>query len=253
MLPYPIATTRTQKLEMIEHLKERLLQSYGNQILAIGAYGSIALESEGPFSDIELHVITKDFHPLKSFEFMYGEFKIEIGSLEKNQFIAEARTLDDSWAIKAGAYINILPIHDPDDVFGQVQHFPMEISHAAIRELMKEFMVWEPYETIAKIRTNYHNGNLAYLTLGTHDFLWQTAKLIGLANKSYYSTRARTFEESLEMQSIPSGYKELLKLFMDGKLEDKEQVYHLCENLWTGLNQWYEKMGLDYRLTNLPL
>lgn len=252
MLLYPIATTRTQKLEMIELLKERLLQSYGNQILAIGAYGSIALESEGPFSDIELHVITKDTQLIESFEFVYGKFKIEIASIEKSLFFAKAKKLDDSWAIKAGAYINILPIYDPDDVFGQVQHFPMEISDTAIKELMKEFMVWEPYETIAKIRTNYHNGNLAYLTLGAHDLLWQTAKLIGLANKCYYSTRARMFEESLEMQSLPSGYKELLNLFVDGKLEDKEQVYHLCENLWTGLNQWYEKMGLDYRLTNFP-
>lgn len=253
MLAYPVATTREEKLEMIHTIKEHLLTEHGESILAIGAYGSIAMEMDGPFSDIELHVVTKDAQLIESFEFVYGKFKIEIGAIEKDCFFAKAKKVDDSWAIKAGAYTNILPVYDPADLFGQVKFLPLEISDASIKEVMKEFMIWEPYETIAKIRTNYHSGNLAYLTLGVHDLLWQTAKLSGLANKTQYSTRARTFEESLVMPSIPSGYAELLGIFMDGKLEDKEQVYRLCENLWTGLNGWYEEMGLDYRLTELPL
>lgn len=55
------------------------------------------------------------------------------------------------------------------------------------------------------------------------------------------------------MESIPSGYKELLALIMEGQLNDKEKVYLLCEDFWTGLNNWYSDMGIDYRLKDLPI
>ncbi|MBT2570772.1 hypothetical protein J7I83_09185 [Planococcus sp. ISL-110] len=102
---------------------------------------------------------------------------------------------------------------------------------------MKEFMVWEPYETIVKIRNNYRAGNLNYLPTGANDLLWQTAKLIALANKKYYSTRARAFEESSEMKSVPSRYKELMHAIVEGQLHGKEKIYNLCEDLWPGLNK----------------
>lgn len=118
---------------------------------------------------------------------------------------------------------------------------------------MKEFMIWEPYETVGKIRNNYSVGNADYLHLGAKDLLWQTAKLIGLANKSYYTTPAKTYAESLQMEAVPVGYKELLAFNLAGDLRDHEKLYRLCEELWTGLNLWFDEMGLDYRMTELPL
>ncbi|MDJ0333548.1 kanamycin nucleotidyltransferase C-terminal domain-containing protein [Planococcus sp. S3-L1] len=253
MLAYPVSTTRKEKLEMIHIIKERLLSAHGDAILAIGAYGSIALETDGPFSDIELHVITEGASQLESLEFIYDKFKIELSAKDRRTFIKQAKEVDDSWAIKTGVFIHILPIYDPTHLFEEVKVLPFEALDAIRRDVMKEFMVWEPYETIAKIRNNYSSGNLNYLDLGARDLLWQTAKLIGLANKTYYTTRARTFEESLEMESIPSGYKELLRFIMEGQLHGKEKIYPLCEELWTGLNEWYSDMGLDYRLKELPI
>lgn len=253
MLPYPAPTTREEKLEMTNTLKERLLAARGDDILALGVYGSIALGTEGPYSDIEMHVITKDGIKMETLEFVYDKFKIELTTNNRTAFLKEAEEVDDSWAIKAGAFINIITVHDPEDFFEQIKNLPFKASDEARREVMKQFMVWEPYETMAKIRTNYSTGNLTYLPLGARDLLWQTAKLIGLANKSYYSTRARTLEESLKMKSIPDGYRELADFIQEEALQDKEKVLHLCEELWTGLNLWFDDMGLEYRLTELPI
>lgn len=253
MLTYPAPTTRKEKLEMISILKDRLLAARGEDMLAIGVYGSIALGTEGPYSDIEMHVITKDGIKIETLEFVYDKFKIELSTNEKTAFFQEAEEVDDSWAIKAGAFINILPIHDPENIFEQVKTLPFKASDEARRKIMKQFMVWEPYETIAKIRTNQSLGNSAYLPLGAKDLLWQTAKLIGLANKSYYSTRARTLEESLEMESIPAGYRALADFIQAESLQDTEKLHNLCEELWTGLNEWFGAMGLEYRLKKLPI
>lgn len=252
MLDYPFFTTRTEKLEMIHVLKNRLLSVHGDKLLAIGCYGSIALGKDEPYSDIEIHVITKELIHMKTPEFVYGKFKIEISLAEKEQFLEKAKAISASWAIKAGSFIHVLPVYDPSNLFEDIKTLPFASLNTSRERVMKEFIAWEPYETIAKIRNNYRNGNLDYLPIGASDLLWQTAKLIGLANKKYYSTRARTLEESVEMASIPFGYKELMLGMVAGQMADKEKTYRLCENLWSGLNERFAEMGLDYQLTELP-
>lgn len=252
MLPFPAATAKEEKIAMIQEIKKRLLQAHPNSIMSIGAYGSIALGKDGPFSDIELHVITQDGTSIKSHEFILDKYKIEISAKQKGEFFKQALEVDDSWAIKAGVFIHIMPVYDPYHVFEEVKQLPLQVSETALRETMREFMIWEPYETIAKIRNNYSINNFNYIPLGAKDLAWQTAKLIGLANKQYYSTRARTYEESLEMGLKPSGYKELVKCVMEGELSDKSDLYELCENLWAGLNQWFDELGIQYKVQELP-
>ncbi|MGE8204528.1 kanamycin nucleotidyltransferase C-terminal domain-containing protein [Heyndrickxia sp. NPDC080065] len=252
MLAYPVATTREEKYKMIEEIKDRLLAKYGEKILAIGVYGSIGQENEGPYSDIEMHVIVEDGLELNGYEFIYDKFKIEIGIEQKSELFKEAAEVDDSWAIKAGAFVHIIPFYDPTNLFLELKKQPFQASDSVFREIMREFMIWEPYETVGKIRNNYRNNNFDYITLGAKDLAWQTAKLIGLANKQFFTTRARTFEESLRMESRPKGYEELVHQMMAGTLTDKQHIYQLCENLWTGLNEWFEELGIDYKIKELP-
>ncbi|PLR79244.1 KNTase domain-containing protein [Bacillus sp. V3-13] len=252
MLPYPAYTSREEKIEMISSIKERLLSKYGEDILAIGVYGSIGQEKDGPYSDIEMHVITEDGIDIKGHEFIYGDFKIEIDTIQKNEMFKKAQQVGDSWPIKAGSFIHILTVYDPHHLFEEIKQLPFQVSSSAIKETMREFMIWEPYETIGKIRNNYQSKNFNYLPLAALDLAWQTAKLIGLANRQYYSTRARTFEESMKLKSKPSGYNELAQAIMAGRLDDKQHVYQLCENLWTGLNSWYDELGIDYIVKELP-
>lgn len=54
------------------------------------------------------------------------------------------------------------------------------------------------------------------------------------------------------MKSTPSGYEELVKKVMEGQLDDKEQVYQWCENLWEGLNIWFGELGIHYESKELP-
>ncbi|MDR9856490.1 kanamycin nucleotidyltransferase C-terminal domain-containing protein [Paenibacillus sp. VCA1] len=252
MLPFPFPASREEKLQIVDRIKNRLLDLYGDDILAIGIYGSTALGKEGSFSDIELHVVSADGVQIQGHEFIYDKFKIEISPKQKSEIARQAAEVDDSWAIKAGVFINILPVYDPGRFFEELSQMPMRVSQEAIRSVMREFMIWEPYETMGKIRNNYASGNLNYIPMGAKDLTWQTAKLIGLANKQFFSTRARTFEESLHMASQPSGYVELVTRVMEGNLIDKGYVYRLCENLWTGLNEWYEELGIEYRSKELP-
>lgn len=144
MLAYPSATSRQEKLDFAKEVATRLQEKFGDTILAIGIYGSLAQGTDGPYSDIEMHVVTKDGFKLAPYEFIFGKYKIELTTVEKGEFITKARELDDSWAIKAGAYITIKPVYDPQEIFNMVKELPLQISQDAIRDIMREFMIWEP-------------------------------------------------------------------------------------------------------------
>ncbi|PYZ97788.1 hypothetical protein CR205_04125 [Alteribacter lacisalsi] len=251
-LSFPAATTRKEKNDMITEINDRLLDSFGSKIAATGVYGSVGQETEGPFSDIEMHIVTRDGERLPDYEFIYEDFKIELSCSEQSELLRKAGTVDDSWAIKAGAWIHVKPLYDPENFFAELRQIPEQLSYDEIKAVMREFMIWEPYETMGKIRNNYASGNHRYLPMAARDLAFQTAKLIGLANRKYYRTRARMFEDSLKFPSRPSGYERLLELLLEGELHPSHKVYDRCENLWTGLNLWYEELGIDYKEDTFP-
>ncbi|OHR63609.1 KNTase domain-containing protein [Bacillus sp. HMSC76G11] len=253
MLSFPAKTTREQKMNMIELIKEKLLNTYEQKIVAIGAYGSVGFETDRQYSDIELHIVTDNGFRLQNYEFVYKDFKIELSMNERNELFKKARMVNESWPITAGVYINILPIYDPNDLFEELKKLPFQSSDEAFKEVMREFMIWEPYETVAKLRNNAAVKNDGYIPLGAKDLTWQTAKLIGLANKKYFSTKAKTLEEAISMDSKPSGFRELAVMVMEGKLSNKEDVYQKCEDLWEGLNEWFCELDIEYRSIDLPL
>lgn len=251
MLSYPTSTSRVEKLEFIDRIKNMLLTKYSDDIEAIGIYGSIAQEKDGPYSDIELHVISRDGVNVRGYELINHPFKMEISTAQKTEWFMKASMVDDSWAIKVGSFIHITSLFDPNSLFEKARKIAFSVSDEAIRKVIKEFMVWEPYETMGKIRNSYVTNNLSYLPRAVFDFTWQVAKLIGLINKQHYSTRARTLEESVAKPIKPAGYSELAIKVIRGELTDKEELYRLCENLWTGLNELLEDMDIDYRSNNL--
>ncbi|WYP26913.1 hypothetical protein NSQ54_02020 [Alkalihalobacillus sp. FSL W8-0930] len=144
MHPHPKQTTLNQKLELAELLKTKLLETYNDQIIAIGLYGSLGLGTSGPYSDIELHVITLDEVKIPQHEFVYDAFKVEISSREESAAIRRASEISDAWPIKAGSSIHVRPLYDPNDFFRRLKKLPLEIPDEHFREAMREFMIWEP-------------------------------------------------------------------------------------------------------------
>lgn len=252
MIVGPTATTREDKWAFVHVVQEKLRKRYPKEIIAIGVYGSMARGTDGPFSDIEMWVIIRDGLKMSGHEFIWDAFKVEIDVMERRAFYNLAKTIDDGWAIKAGTFVDVRALYDPELVFDVVKQLSMAISDERIHEVMREFMIWEPYETMAKLKNTIAEDHGSYVSLGATDLAWQTAQLIGLANKRYYTTRARTFEESLNMPCKPTGYGELVQAIMAGTLGDAAQVYALCESLWCGLNEWFNTLGITYTVDELP-
>ncbi|MGN7456353.1 kanamycin nucleotidyltransferase C-terminal domain-containing protein [Paenibacillus pasadenensis] len=248
MLPYPAATTREQKLAYAHRVKDRLLAEHPGRILAIGLYGSVARGTDQPCSDLELHVVAPDgAEPLPGDEFVELPFKLELSCRTRAGYLARAARVDDGWPIWAGSFTHVMPLHDPKGLFALGAQAALDGSEEAFRGVMREFMVWEPYETMGKIRNLRASGENGHLPRAAMDLTWQAAKLIGLANRRPFTTRVRTLREAAALPSQPDGFAELAALSESGRLQHADELHAACERLWSGLNRWFEELGLEYR------
>ncbi|CAC7780316.1 Kanamycin nucleotidyltransferase [Staphylococcus aureus] len=46
--------TREERMKIVHEIKERILDKYGDDVKAIGVYGSLGRQTDGPYSDIEM-------------------------------------------------------------------------------------------------------------------------------------------------------------------------------------------------------
>ncbi|KGP90578.1 KNTase domain-containing protein [Pontibacillus chungwhensis BH030062] len=248
----PAQTTPEEKQTMIQTIVNKHVTKHRNDIVAIGVYGSVANGNAGPYSDIEMHIVTKDGVLLESHEFIYPPYKIEIGSIERSKIIEKAKRYECTWPIWAGSFINVLRVYDPEGFFETLKIYPYSHNEEEKRGVMREFMIWEPYECMGKIRNAYAKGHLTYIPQGAHQLLRKASLLVGLQNNSFYSTQSKMFEEAMQLPSKPPGFNELALLVLSGELTDSEVVYKHCEDLWQGLNTWFDELGIQYKVTSLP-
>ncbi|MEK4439239.1 nucleotidyltransferase domain-containing protein [Paenibacillus sp. FSL K6-2862] len=117
MLSFPAETSRKEKLDFINEIKNKLLEKYDKDIEAIGIYGSVAQAKEGPYSDIELHIISRDGANIPNRELIYHPYKLEISTKQKSEWFHQASVVEDGWAIRTGSLVHITSLYDPNGIF----------------------------------------------------------------------------------------------------------------------------------------
>lgn len=254
-LTYPSSSTREEKLKHAHMIKELMLNRYDTAVIAIGLYGSLGAGTELPYSDIEMHVIVDDTVSPRDFEFIWNDYKLEINIRSEQELLQAAKIVDMKWPITTGSLIRVLPLYDPKKYFERVKQQAILTMQQLepFKQLATTYMIHDLYETMGKIRGNMEAGERGYIPLGAIDLVWETSMVIGLMNRQYFTTRARTIEEAMNLPSLPNGYQALAAKVIQGSLEDVEQVYGWCEDLWSGLNEWCEQLGIAYKTEHVSL
>jgi kanamycin nucleotidyltransferase len=212
--------------------------------MAVGIYGSLGRCSDGPFSDIELHVIVKGEEIERAFEWSAGPWKAEVDVYSPDVFLAEAGKLDDLWPITQGAFARVLPLHDPKRLFHRAAHAVFDHTLDEYNALIRDVLIGDLYEVIGKARNAIARGQTGDLAAEAVLAARYAACVVGLANRFLYSTGPEIFPESLSLPGRPNGYDELIELVMQGELSNPRRVVNILDALWEGEEAWAESCGL---------
>jgi kanamycin nucleotidyltransferase len=240
----PQPMDHSHRLELAREIAGRFQAHYGESVLALGVYGSLARGTDGPYSDIELLCVLRGEGIEQNHEWSAGAWKAEVNVRSQDVALREAAELDVDWPITHGAFTHVLPLRDPEAFFPRLRDAALAHSDDEFRQVMCDVIVGEVYERVGKARNARAEGNAACLPALALDLAKMGACLIGLAQRHVYATSARMFSESLALPGAPAGYAELCRLVMSGELADAARNVDVIEAFWAGVEQWAQERSL---------
>lgn len=232
------------RLALAQKIAARARQIYGDQLLAIGLYGSLARGADGPFSDIEMMCILSTSGEDYTHEWAYDGWKAEVNFLSQDVALHSAAEVDFDWPRTHGSYTRTLALYDPAGFLSRLQEAALNHPRSDFRDAIHDLIVGEIYELVGKLRNARHDcydNGLPALALSLAE---RGAYLAGLANSHLYTSGTRLLEESLELPDLPDGYEDLCRLALTGELNDPQRLLGVCETFWTGIETWAARNGI---------
>jgi kanamycin nucleotidyltransferase len=234
--PHP--QDRTRRINHLNMFVEKLDMLYPDHILAIGLYGSMARNQDGPYSDIELFCIVNIAGVDTTFEWIYGDGKAEINVYGLDVARKQAWGVTEKWALSQGQFVYARCIAGSAEILEELKELALTPSLGAIEQIIRDMIVEDLYEWIGKLRNIVEAGKENGIAPLACHFAETTALLLGLANRKIYTTAMSMLAESLYLPDLPDGYEHLCNLVLSGELENIEKVRQTLEAVWAGLIEW---------------
>ncbi|KFM94500.1 kanamycin nucleotidyltransferase [Paenibacillus macerans] len=143
----PVEITRGERLETCREIAARLHEVYGENIRAIGVYGSVSRGTDGPFSDIEMFCVLKgEGEPAEfSYEWSAGPWKAEVDVCSADVLLRTASTVEGDWPLTHGPFFSPLSLYDPEAFFFRLKEAAESPTKEDFRRAINEVLVGEMY------------------------------------------------------------------------------------------------------------
>lgn len=249
--PQPISLE--QRRQTAHEIAAALQNHYQERLLALGVYGSLARQTDGPFSDIEMHCIVQGEGVELAYEWSAGAWKAEVDVYSPEMILAQAAEVDGDWSITHGAFVRVWPLYDPQAFFLRLKETALSQAEEVFRFRIKEVIVGDLYELVGKVRNAWAAQTLACLPEYAMHMARGTACLVGLAHRHLYNGSATLFEEALALPDAPRGFNALCCRVMSGHLSSAQSIVREMNALWAGIESWAteHEINLNDRLEEL--
>jgi kanamycin nucleotidyltransferase len=211
---------------------------YGDKVVASGYYGSLGRGTDGPYSDIEMHCVVAGSGLDSTFEWNAGPWKAEVNVQSRDILLEDAARVEGDWPITHGAYSQVLAVYDPSDFFEELRIAVHSQPESKFQEAIKEIIVGDILEQIGKVRNAGALGNAGYLPSLACELARSGACLVGLANRSLFSSASQMYAEALALPNPPEGYQALCQMVTGGELSDTERIIQASNDFWEGVEEW---------------
>jgi kanamycin nucleotidyltransferase len=236
----PCAHTHEERIKRALKIEARLKSHYGDQLVALGIYGSVARGTDGPFSDLEMLCIVQGKSLETSYEWCdeVEGWKAELNVYSPDTFLGYAESLENDWPVTHGALTAVMPLVDPTHFFWGLQTVVFGHPQEAFDERIRALIVEDIYELAGKIRNAQNSGCFDNLLLYVVFQARYASCLVGLANRAVFSSASQMFREALQMPDRPKGFDDLCRLVMSGNAGDTQKICAAAESFWTGVRSW---------------
>jgi len=231
------------RLRIAHALKKKILKKFGNQILGIAIYGSVAKNEDRTYSDLEMFIVTKHKHAVSDVRYVYKGMTVEVSYISSRTMLRQARRVTPNWAIEADFYRSYAVLYEKNGWFKKLRRAVQVHDPQAFTKAIRKYMVWL-HELMGKIRNAFlYNDDHLFLWLTTF-FGWESIVLLGLLNHYYYKSERIVFDEVLSLPLLPRDYRKLLGIAFRFTPADRDTVYKGVKILYRELGRLARARGV---------
>lgn len=234
-----------ERVAFAQQIAARMVTAYGDALVAVAAFGSVARGDDTDTSDLELWAAFADDPPVRERYVAVRGMAVQIEYRSVAAMLDEARTVDRFWPINAAQYGVCLPLHGRGDFFAQLAGAvasPHEEGFApALRETMRRMS-----ETAGKARSNRTRGDTHALLKAGRGLVHEAMFLIGLANRRYFPHTRDLYRQAAQLPLRPEGYAELLDIAGNFTTTDADAVYAAAMVLWGRVQAFAHAQGIEW-------
>lgn len=241
----PMPMTREERARLAHEIAERALSVHGENIKAIGIYGSAARETDGPFSDLEMFCVLRSSGQDDDCEWAVRAWKAEVNFLSEDVMLRDAAFVDGLWPLTHGKYFVVRSLYDPEAFFAELRSAAESPDRDDFRRAVCGVITGELYELAGKWRNVRVQGPCTFLPTLAIETATYGAMLVGPHHRRCFSTRALVLPEALGMSDRPAGFDALCRLVMAGDLSKPDAILCACESFWDGVIEWAVRNGYD--------
>jgi kanamycin nucleotidyltransferase len=224
-------------------IADRIHRHYAERVLALGIYGSLARNMDGPYSDIEIFCIIEGVDNEENLEWSQGTWKAEVNVLSPDVLMRMAGKLDVDWSLTHGAFVNVLRIYDPYCIFEKLRIPVYDHNKDEILRALKEIIVVEILELIGKIKNLRKSVDQSGIGLMVYELIERASFLLSMDAQRLYSLKILMLQESLEITKRPDGYDNLCRMVIEGNLSNPDRIFAAADRFWQGVESWAEARG----------
>ena len=122
------ASPTAVRLALARDLADESRQRWGEDCLAVAAYGSVAHAAAQRYSDVEVVVLTTDEVAAEETQVIRDGILVEVDVLPARAMLSAAGRVTSFWGLEADQYRVFAPLYDPSGWFPQVRAASLAVS-----------------------------------------------------------------------------------------------------------------------------
>jgi kanamycin nucleotidyltransferase len=243
----PAGHSHQQRLDVAGQLASLILDKHGNTVVAIVVFGTTAIEQDGPYSDLDMTVVTRDDiggHS-KSYPFLGLQINLDYQTIEES--FEEAREPH-----AGGCWVKCLSLYDPHDMVAKFGRAFRNVTRVECGQAFATIMQDNLATDIGKIRNSIIAQDRASLIKSLQHFGEQVCRVLCIINGNQDVTgTARLRDETKALGLLPPGFPDQIDKVTGANPVTEQEMYEAAEDIWAGIIQIARREGLEWEARHL--
>ena len=219
-------------MQVARRVSDKILEVFGQDVLAVIITGSTAKSLDRPYSDLEMMAVVPEGKTIPTKYYIYDGLLIQIDYPQESALLKETREPGRDWPVGADGYRNRIVLFDRNNWLQKLDEAVAENDRTDFTEALR-FAALEMTESLAAVRNaRYKNDDLDLRTRAFY-LAWDTARVVYLVNRKYVLTTSWYWKQLFECKEQPTDFRKSIEIVAGFVESSPDEVASAAERLWS--------------------